>query len=144
MPVEAVCNDLYFGFDVSKDLPELSIAEEMLIATVRLRSVILKLRVHATFKDPSTQQRYIHGHCISFRNSVGLVAGVLLPRAAHDLVDTIKVVFLGSSSSTINVSSIVRRLKVFKVRRAVVSLWLDFLIANNPQYKEIVKDEGCV
>lgn len=116
-------NELDFG-SVPDHLPELSQVEEMLIARVHVCVDIYQVR---------GQQYKYRGHVINFLKDVGQVYNVL-PRIPEHL----DLVLLRPKDwdKKPHVARQFRR--QFRVRRACVRQWLDYLIANHPGYRDIV------
>ena len=131
LPLTAIANGLDFGI-LPLGLPLLDFAEEMLIARVRVRSLIVKL-IHSKIGG-TCRQRKIRGHVISFPQNTHTVAE-MLPITAQQLVDTIQIVFIGSDTAEEAVAKAIKKAKPLTVRRSVVYMWLCFLVQNNPFYK---------
>lgn len=141
MPKFALANDLDFGTP-SSYLPEPSIAEQCLFATVRARCFILKLTSHQV-GPPETTQRAIKGHVICFPQPVQRIFNSL-PHEAIDLLDVIQIIYLGSDSSREAVRAKLKRCKLLTVRRRVVHQWLKFLRDHNRFYTNVEINERCV
>ncbi len=138
LPPLAIANGLDIGQPPS-DLPQLTYAEEILVARVRVRAVILKI-VNEKIGDSSTNQRKLRGHVISFPQNTQSVCDILpIPPAA--LVESIKIVFIGSESSPETMQEALKKAKTVTVRKAVVLSWLKFLKKSNPLYADVTIDE---
>ena len=81
---------------------------------------------------PGTQQSGLKGNTITFPQDTIKIAATL-PANPDTLVDNLKVVFLGKGRPT---HAMLKR--IFTVRRAKVYEALNFLIANNPVYHDVI------
>ena len=73
--------------------------EKMLAATVRVRSMVLKLHEGSGFKADKHLMQYLAGHVISFPQPLTTLTTLVLSRLTNSLVNCIKVIFLGSNGS---------------------------------------------
>ena len=109
-------------------LPQLSIAEEMLIA---------RAHVHMDFRRVKGCQYKYSGHVVNFMQNTAKIINRL-----PSLPTELQVVILKPSSSTVNDSAVHREFgKAFRVQRKNVEMWLDFLIIHHPDYRDIVIDQ---
>jgi len=137
------------------ELSGLTIPEEMLIARVRVKAYIIRLRA---IGDPTTRQRGLRGHCVCFRQDVA-VNVTRLPASLDSLVDVIKVIFVGAGKPTdaqlrkvLQVLLIPARVSCSlcmwclcaQVRRQKVRDALMFLMDNAPGYANLLLDPAML
>jgi hypothetical protein len=132
-PVDAISNDNWYG-PLPECLKDLSIAERQLISLYR---VIVHITLHGSGKRDE-KQRALKGHCISFSHDLEVIAQ-RLPRPVDDLLDTLKVCFVGSELPTKESFRWLTQIRVGKVRKA-----LQWLIDNHIGYKDIVLNEKAL
>lgn len=122
--------------DVPKQLQELTVPEQRLIALYRHNSCIVKL--HSAFHSTSTAQSALKGNCISFPQDVINIA-TSLPLELDDLCDSLKIIFVGSRVPQRN------QLKnILTVRKKKVSDALQWLSRNNPIYRNIKINQSII
>lgn len=112
--------------EVPAHLPKLSQVEEMTIARSHVQMVLCRVRGH--------QYKY-SGHCVSFmQNTVRVVD--TLPNIPAEL----DVVLLRPSDRVVGNEPQLRRQfrSDFRLRKSRVKAWLDFLVCNHPDYRDIV------
>ena len=127
LPPLSVANNFQIG-KTPPELQNLTLPEKLLISIYRPKIYITTLRSVA---GPGTSQRALKGNTISFPQDIVKISDSL-PSDPRILVDTIKVVFIGSG-----VPSKEMLKKVFTVRREVVYNALTFLVQNHPLYTNI-------
>ncbi|CCE34927.1 uncharacterized protein CPUR_08866 [Claviceps purpurea 20.1] len=111
---------------VPADLPQLDQIEEWLISRVHVHVQIWTYR--------GSQYRY-KGHVISFLKDVGTVYDTL-PLLPSEL-DTIVV----RPRNTTSEPGMIRQFRsAFRVRRGAIAQWLNWLVRNNPLYRDVVVD----
>lgn len=125
-------NDCFIG-DVPEELQNLTIPEEHLISLYRHNKCIIKIQ--ARTYNASTRQSKISGNVIVFQQNIGSIAKTL-PFAQDSLCDSIKEVFVGA-----NPPSKIETSKLLRVRRQKIKDALEWLIQNNPLYKDITFSE---
>lgn len=87
---------------------------------------------------PETMQRVLKGHILAFPQNTQSVASTILPLQTNQLVDVVKIVFMGSNSSEIAMREALKKCKVLTVRCSVITAWLIELVQHNPRYNDIV------
>jgi hypothetical protein len=135
IPKFSTANKVWLG-DIPKQLQELTIPEQRLIAIYRHNSCIIKLQ--SSYHSASTAQSSIKGNCISFPQDVVNIAASL-PLELEDLCDSLKIIFVGSRAPERY------QLKhIFTVRRKKVSDALQWLQQNNPLYENVIINKSTV
>ena len=90
IPRFSATNKMWIG-DVPKELKDLTIVEEKLIAIYRHNTCVIKLQ--SPFHSSSTAQSALKGNAITFPQNIPNIASSL-PLAMPTLCDTIKVIFI--------------------------------------------------
>lgn len=85
--------------DVSPELKDLALVEEMLVAWCRTKMYVIKLQDHRDDIELPTVQRGIKGHVVVFPQHPDEISDVM-PPAINDIVTPICVLFCGSTSPT--------------------------------------------
>lgn len=98
VPKHALANKLYVG-PVPKELKELTMVEESMIARARSKSWIVKLQERDSDTPSPTSQRGFKGHTIIYPQNPDRLANVL-PPTVQDTLTYICVIFVGSSVVT--------------------------------------------
>lgn len=128
IPYFAPSNSCFIG-DVPTELQNLTITEQQLIALYRHNKFVVKIQSRTY--DSSTQQTKIRGNVIVFQQNLSSIANVL-QLSEEVLCEIIKIIFVGSSPPTR-----VETKRLLKVRREKILFALNWLIKNNPLYKDI-------
>jgi hypothetical protein len=127
LPAWAIANDNYFGKDIPDELKSLTWAETQLISLHRL---IVSIKYNGYGDEPDAQQqRSLASHMIAFPNMTGQICGKL-SLAVEDLLDTMKIVFVGQSRPTAESMRWCCEVNRHKVRAA-----LAWLIEHHHDYK---------
>lgn len=133
LPKHALANCLYVG-PVPKELSDLTMVEESLIAHARAKSWIVKLQETENGQSLPMSQRALKGHTIIYLQEPGKLA-TLLPLPIEDALTFICVVFVGSTQVT--PEWVKAKAKRLVVQREKVYMALKWLKANNPLYQNI-------
>ena len=133
LPKHALANRLYVG-PVPKELSDLTMVEESLIARARAKSWIVKLQETENGQSLPTSQRALKGHTIIYPQEPERLA-TLLPPPIEDALTFICVVFVGSTRVT--PEWLKAKAKPLVVRREKVYMALKWLKANNPLYQNV-------
>ena len=126
LPAWSIANDNYFGPEIPEVLCSLTLAELQLISIHRM---VIQIKFNGYGDDVSQQQRSLASHVISFPNLTDQICSSL-PLDVDDLVDCMKVVFVGKSRPTLDALRWVCEVDRHRVRQAL--LWL---ISHNKDYK---------
>ena len=138
LPDYALANDLFFG-DIPKELQDLTVVEEAMIARRRSKSCILYLKENDDSIGPerksTNRQRGVRGHFIVFPSYPERVSR-LLPATMDDITRYICVVFVGSCRPSKD--WLKQKAKPLLVRREKVRAALIWLKEHNPLYEDVV------
>lgn len=99
--------------------------------------LIARAHVHMDFRRVKGCQYKYSGHVVNFMQNTAKIINRL-----PSLPTELQVVILKPSSSSVNDSAVHREFaKTFRVQRKNVEMWLEFLVNNHPDYKDVVIDE---
>jgi hypothetical protein len=128
IPAWAIANDNYFGPDLPEALASLTWAELQLIS---LHRMIVQIKFNGYGDEPADmQQRSLASHVISFPNLTDQVCSSL-PLDVDELVDCMKIVFVGKSRPTVDALRWVCEVDRTRVRNA-----LAWLIDHHKDYRD--------
>lgn len=138
LPPLALANRMWIG-EVPKELSDLTLPEQLLIAQHYPRCFVVKLYPKDGARDPSMLQSGMRGNVSSYENNIPdvakMVEGDLLPQKPEILASVLAVAFIGSGplpkawlKST------------FRVRREYVHRALLWLKEHNPHYHDLQLD----
>lgn len=115
---------------VPAHLPELSEIEEMLIA---------RAHVHIQLRKIKGQQLKYSGHTVTFMQNTQKIF-TKLPLLPRD----VDIILLKPAAGTLEVNNRINQTfeQAFRVRRSCVQLWLNYLKASHPDYRDIEIDEA--
>jgi hypothetical protein len=122
----SAANDLDFG-DVPAHLPQLSQVEEQLIARVHVHVEVFLYR---------GQQYKYRGHVVNFLRDVGKVYSQL-PRLPREL----DIILLRPSNFNQQPHVVRQFRRNFYVKQSNIRIWLAYLVANHPAYRDVVVSE---
>lgn len=102
--------------------------------------LIARAHVHMDFRRIKGCQYKYSGHVVNFMQNTAKIINRL-----PSLPKKLQVIILKPSSSSVNDSVVHREFaKTFRVQRKNVEMWLEFLVDNHPDYKDVVIDEECL
>ena len=135
IPKFSAANKVWMG-DVPKQLQELTIPEQRLIALYQHNSCIVKL--YSSFHATSTAQSAFKDNCISFPHDVVNIV-TILPLELDELCDSLKIIFVGSRAPNRD------QLKhILTVRKKKVLEALQWLSPNNPLYRCVQINQSAI
>ncbi|KZS93688.1 hypothetical protein SISNIDRAFT_474240 [Sistotremastrum niveocremeum HHB9708] len=133
VPKFSLRNNLYRG-TLPVDLQDLTWIEEKVCAIYRTTAVVTKLH----YVDSPENPYVLRGNTCAFDTNFVSTATVL-PRTPADVLGTLSVVFVGPHEIKLTKLG-----TIFRVRKAKICRFLNWLRANNPLYKDIPIDEATL
>jgi hypothetical protein len=136
LPAWAIANDNFFGNEVPAVLTNLTWAESQLISLHRL---IVSIKYNGYGDEPAEQQqRSLASHMIAFPNMTDQICNKL-SLDVEDLLDTMKIVFVGQTRPTSDSMRWCCEVNRHKVRAA-----LEWLIENHRDYKDFNLNDSAI